>query len=227
MKHAVILGDNSDLAIRLRELLVKDHWAVSGWNRKWRLIPDRPWDLCLIAIGVVAPVGHWRELDHGEFDGCIESNLLLPIRLLRKLWPSHKPDASVCFMAGSNPQRIMPGYAPYNIGKMALLKAVEQIDAEETDVKVFALAPGYVRTKIHAASLKAIAAGRLRNEVIQNRQDGTPIERIYGALQWCLAQEKRVVGGRNICASDPWDTEHFLAARLAQHPAMWKLRRTE
>ena len=237
MKTCILLGDRSDIAKGLEPLLIADGWRICGWNRdtlpkasRWfvETIENPPaWDLVLCALGRVAPVGHWTDVDPAEIDECVRSNVLLPIRLLRKVWAKRKPNASVCFMAGSNPQKIMAGYLPYNMSKMALLKAVEQIDYESPDCKVFALGPGYVKTKIHKATLDA----NWPNERIARGDDGTPIDRIWGCLKWCIAQPKGTVGGRNICVSDPWDKpEGFwgpLGDWLEKNPNMFKLRRME
>lgn len=235
MKTCILLGDRSDIAQGLEPLLIADGWRIYGWNRGSPFDIDDAktpsWDMVLCCMGAVAPVGNWWELDELEFHQCIESNLLLPLRMLAQIWARRQPNASACFMAGSNPQKIMRGYLPYNMSKMALLKAVEQIDYESPDCKVFALGPGYVRTKIHAATL---AAG-WPNERIARGDDGTPIERIYACLKWCLSQPKEIVGGRNICCSDAWDGivmgkskwDISLAEELKANPAMFKLRRVE
>lgn len=229
MKTCILLGDRSDIAKSLIPFLETDGWAVHGWSRDRPFIALCEWDLVICALGAVAPVGHWADLHREDVLDCVNSNLLLPIELLREVWPLKNPDASVCFMAGSNPQKIMPGYLPYNLSKMALLKAVEQIDYESPDCKVFALGPGYVKTKIHKATLDA----NWPNERIARGDDGTPIEKIYGCLKWCLDQSKEVVGGRNICVSDPWDRLQInerkwtLSDELKHVPSMYKLRRRE
>jgi hypothetical protein len=87
-------------------------------------------------------------------------------------------------------------------------------------VKFFALAPGYVRTKIHKATLET----NWPNERIARGDDGTSIEKIYDCLKWCIGQPKEVVGGRNICVSDMRET---LAEELKANPSMFKLRRIE
>ena len=222
MKHCILLGDRSAIAKALLPFLVADGYTVSGWNRDSENLPTVEWDLVLIAMGKVAPVGHWWEVDEIAFDECVESNILSPIAILRMLWPRRTSNASVCFFAGSNPNKPMNGYTAYATGKMALLKAVEHMDAETSDAKFFALAPGYVPTKIHNATLKA----NWPNERIARGDAGTPIERIWGCLKWCIEQPKNVVGGRNITASDPWDTPE-LAERLAANTSMFKLRRAE
>ena len=153
MKTCILLGSNSDIAKGLEPLLAKDYKIVK-WSRG-SVLPLEDWDLVVCCIGSVAPVGLWHSVDEVEWLHSIESNLITPFRLLQKLWPTHNPGASVCFMAGSNPQMIMDGYSAYNCGKMGLLKLVEQMDHETPDAKFFALGPGTILTKIHQATTKA------------------------------------------------------------------------
>ena len=224
-KTCILVGDRSDIAQALLPYLVAHDWAVHGCNRDSPAVNlDARWDLFLCCIGKVAPVGRWDQMRDQEINNCIASNLIIPLSYLRNCWEYRNTGASACFMAGSNPQRIMPGYLPYNMSKMALLKAVEQIDAESPDAKVFALGPGYYRdSKIHAATL----AANWPNERIARGDAGTPIERIWHRLQWCIAQPKEIVGGRNICVSDDWETDQYLANRLVGNPDLFKLRRVE
>lgn len=214
----ILLGDRSDIAQGLRKLLEQDDWSVIGWHRDEYLSKyHNGWDVILCALGTVAPVGWWEEQSALEWDYSIKSNLLLPLRLIRKVWPDRSNSAQVCMMAGSNPNTIASGYSAYNVGKMALLKAVEHLN-EETDAKWFALAPGIVLTKIHQPTLeKNWPNERLR----QARQGGgVPIENIYECLKWCLEQPKEKIGGRNICVSDPYRDKKF-------GPDTYKLRRYE
>lgn len=214
---AIILGSASEIGIYLRERLDAEGWQTHGWKRGDN-VPSQRWNLALCCIGQVAPVGLWPTAY--RFDSAIESNLLLPLRLLRSIWDMRRPDAAVCFLAGSNPNRTMAGYSAYNVGKMALLKAVESMDAETPDAKFFALGPGYIPTKIHRATFEA----NWPNEVIARGPTAT-MEGVYACLKWCIDQPKNVIGGRNICASDPIGNE--LAARLALNLSLYKLRRIE
>jgi len=215
---AIILGSKSDIARELVKCLNADNWSVTGWCRN-EVLPLTPWNLIIITLGRVAPVGKWMDNDPYSWDECVNSNLLLPIRQLRRLWHKREPNASVCFFAGSNPQKPMAGYSAYNAGKMGLLKVVEQLNFETPDTKFFALGPGYVPTKIHKATLEA----GWKNERI-DRGGGTPIEKIYECLKWCIAQPKEVVGGRNVCVSD---IRIGLEDELRANPSMFKLRRIE
>jgi NAD(P)-dependent dehydrogenase (short-subunit alcohol dehydrogenase family) len=232
--NCIILGDRSDIAMALRPMLAEDGWNITGWNRwtqssadpSWPrggLVDFPRWNLILCAIGTVAPVGHWASQNADEWDASVDSNCLTPIRLVRTLWNRHEPDAAVCFLAGANPNKAGINYSGYYTGKMALLKAVENIDAETPDCKFFALAPGVVFTKIHQPTYDS---GIVNPGLEEKKQLGSvPIEKIYTALKWCLEQPKSVVGGRNICVSDPLG--HLLAHRLQANPSLFKLRRVE
>ena len=241
--NALILGSNSDIAKSLTPLMERDGWNIIPWYRQTAISPllsyehvdgkfvekvAHQWDLCICFIGRVSPVGLWYDVSDEEWEKSIESNLIAPVRLLRSVWGQRKPGASVCFMAGSNPQMVMAGYSAYNAGKMALLKVCEQLDHESGDTKFFALGPGIVLTKIHNATLEA----KWPNPKLQSAmQEGrsTPITSIYACLKWCLRQSKSVVGGRNICVSDSedWESENELQRMLESNPSMFKLRRQE
>lgn len=210
-----ILGNRSDIAEELAILLGKDGHDVFGWNRNAHVLGG--WHLIIIALGSVAPVGPWYE---GGWEKNFDSNIFQGIEWLKDLWAWRLPGAIVCFLAGSNPQKIMAGYAPYNASKMALLKVVEQLDYETLDVTFFALGPGYINTKIHHPTLEK----NWPNERIARGNPNT-IEQVYNCLKWCINQPKEVVGGRNICVSDPYGPE--LAERLKTNSNLFKLRRIE
>lgn len=211
---AVILGSRSDIAKRLRPLMLADGWSLWKWTRGRSLVDAPNWDVLICFIGSLAPIGQWTE--RGIKRG-VTMNLMHPLRLLEKLMPRHAENASACFLAGPNPNTVIVGYTAYATGKLGLLKAIEYIDAE-SEVKVFSLGPGYVKTKIHEPS---IAVG----VDLSGRGEGTSAEQIYACLKWCITQPKAVIGGRNVCVSDPWGDQ--LRARLEQNPDLYKLRRAE
>jgi NAD(P)-dependent dehydrogenase (short-subunit alcohol dehydrogenase family) len=215
-----ILGDRSDIALKLRPMLEADGHDVWGWNRESQTLGN--WHLIISCLGSVAPVGPWDISP--DWTENFTSNVFQPIEWLKRLWPWRLPKAQVCFMAGSNPQKIMRGYAPYNASKMALLKVVEQLDFEEPEVKFFALGPGYIETKIH----KPTHDINWPNERIARGNPNT-VEQVYETLKWCLAQPKEAVGGRNICVSDLQRAGVNLPIQdvLRMRPDMFKLRRVE
>lgn len=203
MKTCLVLGRNSDIYRGIRPMLESDGWRLVELGRgdSARDLPQ--WNLCIITMGRVAPVGHWWDLDIAEFRECFDSNLLTPWSLLRDAWQYRAPDATVIWFSGSNPQIIMDGYAPYNAAKMAVNKLIEQLDHETWDAKFVAFAPGYVRdSKIHRATIEK----GWPNPRIARGDAGNSMATIYRAMKWCIEQPKQVVGGRNVCASDvPFD----------------------
>ena len=224
MTHLICLGANSDIYRSILPFVEAAGWARYDVTRYGPSLQKAPqWDVCLICIGSVAPVGMWWESDPDQWDECMSSNLQTPLRYLRQIWKKHKPGASVIWMAGSNPNMIMNGYSAYNVSKMAVLKLVEQLDYETPDAKFVALGPGTILTKIHEATRRAkwpnpkLAAVDAKAE----RTTEATAPQVWKALRWCVEQPKHVVGGRNICVSDaPGDD-------LASDPDLFKLRRKE
>lgn len=226
MKSAIVLGSDSDIAKGIMAMLTADGWDVHGWQRHESImaVRNRSWDLFLCCLGSVAPVGPWEKILPTEEADCFASNLFVPLDHLRDVMPNRKPGASVCFLAGSNPNMIMPGYFAYNVSKMALLKAVEQMDYETPDAKFFALGPGTILTKIHQAS-KGWENPKLAAAIEAGEDRAAKIQRVYAALRWAMAQPKEVIGGRNLCASDIQIDD--MARRLREDNSLWKLRRHE
>jgi NAD(P)-dependent dehydrogenase (short-subunit alcohol dehydrogenase family) len=112
--NALILGSKSDIATAIKPMLEADGYTVAGWSRgRWPSHPER-WDLLVITIGMVKPVGLWHDVSQEMWAECLYSNLTLPFQLLRRVWGYHNPNATVIWFAGSNPQKIMDGYSAYN-----------------------------------------------------------------------------------------------------------------
>lgn len=196
---AIIIGSKSDIAQSIKPMLEKDGYEVKGWSRNKSIgIESAGWDLLIITVGTVSPVGLWHDVSSFEWEECIYSNLTLPFKMLKLLWEYRNPNSTVIWFAGSNPQKIMDGYSAYNTSKMAVLKLIEQLDHETPDCKFIAFGPGYAKTKIHEATLKA----NWPNERIARGDDGNSMEAIYDAMMWCVKATKKMVGGRNIAVSD-------------------------
>ncbi len=226
--NCIIFGDRSDIAQKLRPLLQADGWSVSGWNRDyWNRSVADPWDLLLIPIGTVKPVGPWWSQTDFDWNNAVYTNCLLPVEICRKHWRQRNHNAAVCFFAGANPNKPMENYSAYSVGKMALLKACEHLDLESPDCKFFALAPGTVLTKIHQPTLDAGVRNPVLERAMAKGQDiDKKVALIYECLKWCIAQPKHVIGGRNVCVSDMWEHSWY-AKWLAGDPEMCKLRRKE
>lgn len=213
MKSAIVLGSNSDIMKAITPMMEVDGYTVTGWHRQKVEWPR--WDVCVIAVGRVAPIGMWYDVNQPHWSECIYSNLTLPFYMLRTIWDQRNADATVIWFAGSNPQKIMPGYSAYHASKMAVIKLVEQMDAETPDCRFIAFGPGYVKTKIHRATLDA----NWPNERIARGDNGHSMEAVYETMKWCI-EHREEAGGRNICVSDfkadsaHWNNDQFKLRRI-------------
>ena len=233
--NVTVLGSKSDICEDLAERFLRDSWQVSLWHRNATL-PLMPWDLILVGIGVLEPIGKFFDLEADEWEACVSSNALLPLRLLRRLWKYRRPGASVCFFSGAGVSQKARTYSAYSASKLMLMKMTELLDDEEADTKFFILGPGMVRTKIQGQTVRAGERAANHARILQFMDTGDPAhgtgtdpERIYKCLRWCMAQTKAVIGGRNIYVpSDGWDKGRDgaeLAEALDGHKSLFKLRR--
>lgn len=228
--NVVILGAGSDIAKELSRRFLAAGDTVLPWRRSEPL-PDAQWDAVVCAMGVLNPIGPFFDTDSVEWERGVDSNTLFPLRLLRRLWKTRNPGASVCFFSGAGVSRQAKTYSAYAGSKAMLMKMTELLDDENADAKFFILGPGMVRTKIQQQTL---AAGERADNIERVRQfmdagdlyhgKGTPHERIYSCLRWCMAQPKEVVGGRNFYVPhDAWGDA--LAPHLKANRDVFKLRR--
>ncbi len=230
--NAILLGANSDIGKELGIRLMADGWNVHGVGRNPTLLPEVHWDLMIVAIGQLWPIGNFFDIHQGDWFDNFDSNLFEPLRLLRRFWPTHNPGASVCFFSGAGTSNSAKTYSAYSSSKIALFKMAELLDDECSDAKFFIIGPGMVRTKIQQQTLDAgkSAANYERVKQFMETGDsfhgtGTSHDRIYKCLRWAMELPKEVVGGRNLYAPEPFGEE--LARRMRDNPRLMKLRRYE
>lgn len=193
-------------------------------------LADRPWDLFVAANGTMEPIGPALEVDAHAWRASIAANALAPVELLQRMRPAARENAAVAFMAGGGTNNPFTNYSSYCLSKILLIKLCELLDDEEPDLKTFIIGPGYVKTPIHDQTLRAGAragANREKTLAFLDGGDGTPLRDVYDCIEWCAAQPRDVIGGRNVSVvHDPWrDGGAALAAALRADPDMFKLRR--
>lgn len=232
MKKAIILGANSDIGKELAARLILDGWDLSFHTRNEPLDVSFKWDLVVCCIGVLDPIGKFFDIYSPRWEANVDTNVLLPLRLLRLIWPNHNPGASVCFFSGAGTSNSAKTYSAYSASKMMLYKMTELLDDEEPEVKFFILGPGMVRTKIQQQTLLSgdradnfERVNKFMSEGDKLHGTGTPHERIYECLKWCISLPKEVIGGRNVYVPDPFGPE--LQEKLKANPRFHKLRRHE
>lgn len=192
---------------------------------------DLRWDVFIASNGTMEPIGPFMQLDDKIWQDSIISNAIAPCRLLKALYPLRKLGKinDAVFFAGGGTNNAFANYSAYCLSKIFLIKMCELLDDEVKDLKTFILGPGYVRTKIHQETLNAAeqAGGNLEKTLKFLENEGTSLDEIYKCIQWCLLQDREVVGGRNLSVvHDPWrNGSAALVEELRIDPDKYKLRR--
>jgi NAD(P)-dependent dehydrogenase (short-subunit alcohol dehydrogenase family) len=180
MPNCILLGSNSDIGSEIATRLEADEWTVFRWKRGDSLENAPKWDLIICAIGTLKPVGKFFETSWMDWLTGFSSNVLIPLRLVHSLYSLRNENAAVCFFGGTNPYKANPKYSGYAAAKAALRMSVRDL-AAETDLRVFMLDTGVVKTKIHVEPVE--------------RDVYTTHDEIYHVLKKCLTVPKEKVTG--------------------------------
>jgi NAD(P)-dependent dehydrogenase (short-subunit alcohol dehydrogenase family) len=177
-------------------------------------------------------MGPYFSCDVDAWEDSLRVNATGQLRALHALYPCRRPGlAHVALLAGGGTNGPFPNYSAYCASKILLIKMCELLDAENEDLNVFILGPGWVRTKIHQQTLAnpAGAGGNYQRTLafLRSSDPGTSHDDIYRALVWCIEQGKAVAGGRNLSVvHDPWRRQGGgLADWLRGDPHRFRLRR--
>ena len=190
------------------------------------------WDVLELCSGSLEPVGPFVDSPIDMWEVSFQINLLSQLRLVHKLLPSRNLDnpsgACVLFLAGGGINNAPVNYSSYIVSKIALIKMCELLDAEIPDTRFVIVGPGWVKTKIHDATLKAGRnAGENYEKTIHklNGNECTDMEKVLDCCDWLIQSQRSVVSGRNFSVVfDPWNTEELENKLLNDHN-MYKLRR--
>jgi NAD(P)-dependent dehydrogenase (short-subunit alcohol dehydrogenase family) len=191
------------------------------------------WDVLVLCPGRLDPVGPFEQCDFDEWEESARVNGTGPLRLIHGLLPARRrgagPGPCVLLFAGGGTNDAPVYYSAYTLSKIALVKACELLDAEVADTRFVILGTGWVKTKIHAATLRAGERAGPNYRRTLDRLAGnacTPLERVLECIDWVVRAPRRLVGGRNFSvAHDRWGTSELDEQLMAQ-PDMYKLRRS-
>jgi hypothetical protein len=118
----------------------------------------------------------------------------------------------------------MVNYSAYTIAKIALTKMCELLDAEVLDTSFVILAPGWVKTKIHQATLDAgHKAGPNYQKTITKLagDECTPMETVLDCCDWLMKADRKVASGRNFSVVSYKGRTHPLIKKLLEDPHMF------
>jgi NAD(P)-dependent dehydrogenase (short-subunit alcohol dehydrogenase family) len=143
----------------------------------------RPCQILINAAGITGPVTELAELDLASFRRVIEINLIGALRLGQAVLPAMKQKAwgRIVNVTSGLAHRVQPGLGAYSTAKAALSHLSQIMDAEtrEHGVRVFALEPGVVRSRMND-QLRSLEPTGIRAGVVQMLRD---IERGPGLVE--------------------------------------------
>ncbi len=207
----------------------KDIIALGSFFKQRKL----RWDVFISCVGHPLPVVPFFDADFDEWQSSVNTNCLAQLRALHVLHPyRQKKTSDVVLFAGGGMNGAVKNFSAYTVSKILLAKMCEFLDAENKDLNIFIVGPGWTKTKIHNTILNDKRTAKLKvietKDFLKSKQ-GTPLSDIYESIEWFRAQGKSVVSGRNFSiVYDPWkkDKRAKLVNALKRNQDMYKLRRS-
>lgn len=209
-----------------------DAASITAAGARWKESTEG-WDVLFMCPGALDPVGRFIDCDFDAWERSVTVNFTRQMRLLHALAPGRRLDAPrgpcVVFFAGGGSNDAPVNYSAYIVSKIALTKMCELLDAETPDTRFVIVGPGWMKTKIHQATLAAgERAGANYRRTIEklSGSECTSMDELLNCLDWLTEQPRETIGGRNFSVVfDRWGSEEF-AHRLNAEPDMYKLRRS-
>ena len=183
------------------------------------------------AAGLLGPIGPLEDVAPAEFSRTIAVNLTGTMLALYHALPRLRGSGgrAVTF-SGGGASTPFPRYDAYAVSKAAVVRLTENVAAASA-VEVNCVAPGFVATRIHEATLRAgpELAGSVYHERTRALLDegGFPAGEAAELVCFLLSDAAAGITGRLLSAQwDPWREEEFLA-RLRADPELATLRRID
>jgi len=189
------------------------------------------WELFISCPCNPLPIKPFFQGDFDEWSDSVHINAIEQLRVLHAMYPYKNGKADVAFFAGGGANNAVINFSAYTVSKIMLIKMCEFLDAENDDLNIFIVGPGWARTKTHGLILANTGKNdekHLKTEEFMKSGEGTSMDDIYGCIQWLCNEGKQVASGRNISiVNDKWkgDPSKELAAALKSDKNMYKLRR--
>lgn len=193
----------------------------------------KPWDIFISCVGTMEPIGKFFEVDFDEWESSVIINSISQLRFLYELYPLRRKGSlkHVVFFAGGGTNNPFTNYSAYCASKIMLIKMCELLNDENKDLNAFIIGPGWVRTKIHAQTLRSRAAAGASfdrtKQFLESNNPGTDYRDIFDCINWCIKQGRQVSGGRNFSVvHDLWRKGgRILVQQLRADSDKFKLRR--
>jgi NAD(P)-dependent dehydrogenase (short-subunit alcohol dehydrogenase family) len=164
--HLILVARSSilhDVAARLpggpHQIEAMDVRDADAWERSQdRLAPDGLLHGIVTAAGIIGPVGPIGTWDVGTFRETIDVNLTgTLLAIMTGLSALRSARGSIVTFSGGGATAPLPLFDAYAASKAALVRLTENLSVELADdgVRVNSIAPGFVVTQMHDATLEA------------------------------------------------------------------------
>lgn len=176
-------------------------------------------DALINCAGSFGAIGPLQQTDSHEWYKTVEVNLYGAYLMTKHVVPFMVRERNPCIInfSGGGAFSPFPNYSAYAVSKAAVVRLTENsaIELASKGIKVNAIAPGFVATEIHEATLHVgpAMAGDEHFEHTQRllREGSVPIEVPVGCVRFLLSDRARELTGKTISASfDPWGTPEFV-----------------
>ncbi|MBN1788061.1 MAG: SDR family oxidoreductase [Sedimentisphaerales bacterium] len=200
-----------------------------SWYKKL----DMRWDVFISCPCTPLPLKAFFECDFDEWSDSVHVNAIEQLRILHQIYPYRDESkiSDIVLFAGGGVNNAVINFSAYTVSKIMLIKMCEFLDAENKNINIFIVGPGWTRTKTHEFVLQHVARDDERYQKITDflkSGKGTSMEDIYKCIQWLCEQGKEVASGRNFSiVNDKWrePDSKKLADELKKDPEMYKLKR--
>ena len=211
---------------------LSDRKSISQFIEKYRKLELR-WDLFISCPCNPLPLKNFFECDFDEWSDSVHINSIEQLRLLHDIYPYGKKGKilDVVFFAGGGVNNAVLRFSAYTISKIMLIKMCEFLDAENKNINIFIVGPGWTKTKTHDVVLEHVDRDDERHQKtidFLKSGEGTTMDDIYGCIKWLSKQGRKVASGRNFSVvNDKWagPLRKKMADVLKKDPNMYKLRR--
>ncbi|MBI3955302.1 SDR family oxidoreductase, partial [Candidatus Gottesmanbacteria bacterium] len=191
------------------------------------------WDIFMSCVGNLRPLTGFFQSKFNDWQKSVDINAISQLRILHGIYPlrNKKGISNAVFFAGGGVNSAVLDMSAYTVSKIMLIKMCEILDAECPDLNIFAVGPGWTKTKIHnhVFSGSDVSAQKRKetSDFLQNEKS-TSLSDIYKCIMWLINAGRKISGGRNFSVvHDPWKgkSRTKLIQELERDPNKYKLRR--
>jgi NAD(P)-dependent dehydrogenase (short-subunit alcohol dehydrogenase family) len=170
-------------------------------------------DSLVHAAATIGPVGPIEEIDPAEFLAVLRVNVLGTLLAVKScLGALRKSSGAAVVFSGGGGTGPLERFDAYAVSKSATVRLVENLSLQ--GIRINAVAPGFVATRMHDATLEAgpARAGEQYYERTKKELEsgGTPPEIAAELVAFLLSPEAEGIAGKLISAPwDPWREKEF------------------